>query len=139
MDQREIKLEEISNKVNSYKSTKHPPVFEMYVTLFSILTAVILFLFPDMLQPEVDGISNLYWLLLSIMPQYMWALTFFVAGITKSIGMLIGNNASRMIGLLMSAVIYAVFAICYTMSFPTIGSIVFVSMTIFTLVSLPMV
>jgi|SRR5690625_3233262 len=139
MDQREIKLEEISNKVNSYKSTKHPPVFEMYVTLFSILTAVILFLFPDMLQPEVDGITNLYWLLLSIMPQYMWALLFFVAGVTKAVGMLIDNNITRVVGLILSTAVYAILAVCYFMSFPTIGSITFTCMTLFTLISITMV
>lgn len=139
MDDKEIKLEEISDKVNNYKTTKHPPMYEMYVTLFSILTAVMLFLFPDMLQPPDSSVTNLYWLLLSIMPQYMWAFAFFVAGVTKAVGMLIDNAPTRITGLVLSALIYSVFAVCYAMNFPTIGAVTFTCMFIFTLISIPMV
>ncbi|MBM7598067.1 cation transport ATPase [Virgibacillus halotolerans] len=136
MDDKEIKLEEISNKVNNYKAAKSPPIFEMFVTLFSILTAVMLFLFPDMLQPADNSITNLYWLLLSIMPQYMWAMAFFISGVTKAIGMLVDNNATRITGLVLSALLYTTFSICYILNFPTIGAITFTSMTIFTLISI---
>lgn len=136
MNEKENRLEEISNKINNYEATKHPPVFEMYVTLFSILMAVMLFLFPDMLQPSRDGITNVYWLLLIIMPQYMWALLFFIVGITKSVGLLLDNNVVRVTGLTISVIMYAVFSAMYIINFPTIGTVVFVSMTIFTLFSI---
>ncbi|WP_405101392.1 hypothetical protein [Oceanobacillus sp. FSL H7-0719] len=139
MDEKEIRLEEISDQINNYTPTKHLPVFEVYVTMFSILTAVMLFWFPDMLSVSTSNITNLYWLLLSIMPQFMWAILFFVAGMIKAIGLLVDNNATRIIGLILSAFIYIVFAICYAISFPTIGFVVFTCMSIFTLISIPMV
>lgn len=140
MNEKESKLEEISDKVNNYNPTKHLPIFELYISVFSVLMAAMLFLFPEMLQPSVDiGSKSLYWLLLSIMPQPFWAFTFFIAGVTKSIGLLIDNNITRIVGLVISVLIYAVFAVMYSFSFPAIGMVVFSVMMLFTIISIPMV
>lgn len=139
MNEKETKLEEISDKVNSYEPIKHPPIFEIYITVFSILMAVLLFLFPDMLHLNIENSTNFYWFLLSIMPQPMWAFSFFIAGMTKSVGMLIDNNTTRVVGLLMSALLYIAMTAGYAVSFPTIGTVTFVCLTVFTLISIPMV
>lgn len=134
MDSKERQLEEISEKVNNYKPSKHPPIYEMFVTMISITLSIMLFLFPDMLSTEY---SSLYTILLVIMPQWGWAFTFFIAGMVKAIGMLIDNKYLRIGGLVMSSLIYAVFSISYTVMFPTIGSVVFTAIMVFCLISIP--
>ncbi|PAV30152.1 hypothetical protein CIL05_06710 [Virgibacillus profundi] len=136
MDQKERQLEEISEKVNNYKPTKNPPIFEVFITLISLVLAIMLFLFPEMLSDGVHGMSSLYGLLLLIMPQPCWAFTFFGAGILKGIGMLIDNKYLRISGLIVSVLAYTVFAITYSITFPTIGSVIFTGMAVFSLISI---
>lgn len=137
--EQEQRLEEASQLIDSYTVRKHVPTFEIYVTMFSILTAIMLFWFPTMLESAQAAKGGLYWLLLNIMPQYMWAISFFVAGIVKSVGLLVKSDSMRVLGLVMSAVLYLIFTICYAINFPAIGVITFFCMTIFTLVSMVLV
>lgn len=140
MDSNEQRLEEASQLVDDLSNRKHVPTFEVYATVFSIMTAILLFWFPEMLDTtEKIGSSSLYWLLLSIMPQHMWALAFFVAGMVKSVGLLVKSDSMRILGLVMSALLYLAFTVCYVINFPTIGMITFFCMTIFTLISIPLV
>lgn len=133
----EIKLEEISSKVTEFKSSKYPPVFELYITLFSILMSAMMFLFPDMLHDSVP--VTLGAVVLGLMPQYVWASVFFVAGMLKAIGLLVDNNTMRTIGLFISAVTYVVFSVGHILAFPSIGSVTFICMSVFTVLSITMV
>lgn len=135
----EQKLEEASQMIDNYTVRKHVPTFEVYATVFSILTAIMLFWFPTMLAATQAGTGGLYALLLDIMPQYMWAFAFFGAGVLKAVGLLVKSDSMRILGLVMSAILYLVFTICYAVNFPTIGMVTFLCMTIFTLVSITLV
>lgn len=135
MDKKEKELNELVEKVRIEESIKFPPIFEMYATLFSICVSILMFLFPNMLQPD----TNLYTWMLKIMPQFMWAFCFFGAGMVKAVGLLLDNAPLRILGLVMSAVLYLVFTICYAISFPTIGAVTFACMTIFTVISINIV
>lgn len=142
MDANEKKLEQINRAVNNaqgYKVKKSVPVFEMFVTLFSISVSILLFLFPNMFIIDADKPRHLYWLLLQIMPQYMWAFAFFIAGVSKAIGLLLDSNITRIAGLAMSMMIYISFSAAYVVGFPSIGFVTFICMTIFTIVSIPIV
>lgn len=142
MDTQEVKLEEVSRKVDEVIARKHVPTFEVYATVFSIITAISLFWFPQMLDSTkiLGGTSiNVYWAFLYVMPQWAWAITFFVAGITKALGLLVKKDRMRILGLVLSVVIYLCFTVCYVISFPAIGMVVFFCMTMFTIISIPLV
>jgi len=135
LDSKEQQLEEISKKVNNYRPNKNPPIYEMFVTMISIALSVVLFLFPEMLTV---GYSEVYALLISLMPQWLWAFTFFGAGMMKAVGMLLDNKYLRIGGLIVSALIYLVFTISYASAvFPSIGAVVFTAITVFSLISIP--
>lgn len=136
MNQKERQLEEISKKVSNYEPIKYSPIFEMYVTMISIAMAIMLFLFPDMLVQGASD-SGLYSILLSIMPQWMWAFAFFFAGLFKAIGLLVESKIMRIIGLILSAIVYTIFAIAYAASgFPNVGGIVMTATAVFSLISI---
>src|SRR5699024_7750979 len=83
--------------------------------------------------------ARLYDNMMAVMPQYLWAFSFFVAAMFKSIGLLWDKNTLRVIGLIASTVLYVVMTICYAIDFPSIGSLTFGCMTAFTVVSIPFV
>ena len=135
MDNKEKELEQLVEKVKNESDLRFPPIFEMYATLFSLSVSILMFIFPNMLQPD----TNLYTWMLKIMPQFMWAFSFFGAGMVKAIGLLLDNVALRVLGLVMSAVLYLVFTVCYAINFPTIGAVSFACMTVFTVISINIV
>lgn len=139
LNYREKQLEEIADKINNYKPQKSVPLFEIFVTMFSILVAIMLFWWTDMLHVGLGDEGNFYWLLLSIMPQYMWAFTFFITGVLKGVGLLIDNISSRITGLVLSSILYTIFAISHFLNFPSIGAITFSCMAIFSVLSIPVV
>src|SRR5699024_11950823 len=69
MDNKEKELEQLVEKVKNESDLRFPPIFEMYATLFSLSVSILMFIFPNMLQPD----TNLYTWMLKIMPQFMWA------------------------------------------------------------------
>lgn len=133
--EKEKELDEIVEKVRNENTIKFPPIFEMFITLFSISTSVVMFSFPNMMQSDAD----LYDWMLKIIPQYLWAFCFFGSGLIKSVGLLLDKDYLRVIGLIASAVLYLILTICYAINFPTIGSVYFGCMTIFTIVSINIV
>ena len=135
MDNKEKELEQLVEKVKNESDLRFPPIFEMYVTLFSLSVSILMFIFPNMLQPD----TNLYTWMLKIMPQFMWAFSFFGAGMVKAVGLLLDNVALRVLGLVMSAMLYLVFTVCYAINFPTIGAVTFACMTVFTVISINIV
>lgn len=132
---KEKELDELVERVRNESEINFPPVFEMYATLFSILLSVLLFVFPTMLNHG----TGLYAIMLFIMPQYMWAFAFFVAGMTKAVALWFDLKRLRITGLAMSAVLYMILAVCYYFSFPAIGAVTFTTMTVFVLISIGMV
>src|SRR5699024_2952595 len=139
MRQNEKELEELVKEVE-YKSEEvynHPPLFELFVTMFSITMAVLLFVFPTMLYEPFP--LKLYDSMTWVMPQSMWAFVFLIACIIKAVGLLFGLNKLRIIGLVISAVIYSSIAVFHALDFPSFGTVVFTYMTLFSLISIPTV
>lgn len=136
MTPEEKELETLVRNINADEPIRFPPIFEMYITLFSIALSVLLFLFPEML---VNQSSNIYDWMMKIMSQNMWATTFLVAGLLKATGLLIDNRYLRYIGLVLSVVVYLTLTVCYSLVFPTMGAIQFGCITLFTILSIPVV
>lgn len=132
------KERELDKLVNDVKSTNIsvPPFFELYTTVFSLLAAIMLFTYPNMIYIYP---ARLYDHMMALMPQYMWAFGFFIASMFKSVGLLINKDVLRIIGLVLSVILYALMTYCYAMDFPSIGSITFLCMTLFSAVSMPFV
>lgn len=117
-------------------SYNHPPLFELFVTMFSMSIAIMFFVYPDMLMANEVNPSKVYGIMVVVMPQTLWAVTFFVACMFKAIGLLLDSNWSRIFGLVMSSILYGTLAVCYAFVFPSIASIVFGYMFLFTIVSM---
>lgn len=135
MNAKERELEELVNQVETENVFSLPPLYELYATLFSILIAIIFFIYPTMLV-ESEGA---YSIMLVVMPQTGWALSFFTACMLKAIGLIIDNNIMRVAGLVVSSALYITLSICYGFYFPSIGGTAFACMAIFTLFSIPIV
>lgn len=138
MNKQEQELEKLVQDVNGSKPMAIPPIFEMYVTLFSIMIAIMFFIYPDMLM-KAPGQPDLYKYMTAIMPQAMWAFAFFIACMLKAIGLMFNCDSMRITGLVASAVLYVLLTVCYAFSFPSIGSVTFACMALFTIVSIPIV
>lgn len=136
MNSKEQQLEEISEKMGRSKIGKELPVFEMFITMVSISLSIVMFLFPNMFSSGVSSSLSPYGFLLVIMPQFMWALTFFCTGILKAVGMLISSRGLRIGGIVLSSLVYGVIAVIYSIGFPTIESVVFTALTVFSLLSI---
>ncbi len=134
MDIKERELEELVNDVEK-RPMSIPPLFELYVTFFSIAIAIMLFAYPNM----IDVSTKLYQYMENIMPQAAWALCFFAACMLKAIGLLVNVNWLRITGLVASVILYVTLAFCYAMSWPSIGTIIFSLMAIFAAASIPFV
>lgn len=134
MNKQELELEKLVNQMENTRISV-PPLFELFTTTFSIAIAILFFSFPEMIEEA----GNLYEMMLAIMPQSWWAISFFIACMTKAIGLLWDKNALRIIGLVISVCLYLLFTICYAANFPTIGSVLFGCMTLFAIISIPFV
>lgn len=135
MDKKEKELEDMIDDMEKTNMVV-PPLFEIYATVFSIAVTIILFTFPGMIY---NYPANLYDHMMAIMPQYWWGFTFFIACMLKAIGLMLDYDWLRIVGLVASAILYALLTICYAIDFPTIGALTFGCMTAFAVVSVPFV
>lgn len=139
---KEMELEEISKKVEKYTPQKNIPIFEVFISIFSLAMSVVLFLFPSIMFVEVYSNGNteqVYGFLLNIVPQYVYGIAFFVGAMFKAFGLLFSKNYLRVIGLCFSVVLYLLFAICLMLSNPGILMILFIDLLLFTIISIPLV
>ena len=135
LNKQERELEKLVKEVEA-SNVSVPPFFELYTTVFSIAVSVMLFMYPNMIYAYP---ARLYDHMMAIMPQSTWAICFFAACMLKAAGLLMDKNVLRIVGLVFSAVLYTLMTVCYAMDFPSIGSVTFGCMTLFTLVSIPFV
>jgi len=135
LNEKERELKKLVDEVES-THVSVPPLFELFTTLFSILVAIMLFAYPDMIY---NYPARLYDHMMNLMPQYMWAMLFFISCMFKSIGLLTDKNMLRVIGLVLSVVVYGLMTFCYALDFPSIGSITFACMALFSVISIPFV
>lgn len=135
INKQERELEKLVKEVEA-SNISVPPFFELYTTVFSIAVSVMLFMYPNMIYTYP---ARLYDNMMAVMPQSTWAICFFVACMFKAAGLLLDKNTLRIVGLVFSAALYILMTICYAMDFPSIGSVTFACMTLFTLISIPFV
>lgn len=101
-------------------------------TLISLLLTITLFIYPSML---LKGYAA-YDIMLQVMPNYLWGVTFFIAATLKGIGLLCDIKIMRKLGLVMSAVIYFVISLSFSVDFPALSSITYGVLSVFSVVSI---
>lgn len=135
MDKNDMKLEQVAAQAESFDIPQPFPVFEIFVALVALGISMILFMFPEFMESDYA----LYHLMNTVLPQYGWGIAFTVSGIVGGLGLLLHSNWMRIFGLLASSVVYGGMAVCYLMEFPSIGAVVMTGMTLFSLLSVPIV
>lgn len=139
MNSQEAELEVLIDEIESEYSSKVPPIFELYTTVFSILMAIMMFLYPEMLNDGRMNAVKAYSNMMHVMSQPIWAMAFFGACMLKAIGLLLDSVWMRVSGLIASGLLYIALGVCFSIVFPNIGAITFSCMAIFTLISVPLV
>jgi len=128
-------LNKISDNYIVGEGNKHFPTFELFLIMFSISLSILLFISSDTLDPNGKLYSNM----LKIMSQNMWALSFFVISMLKAVGLLFDKRQLRYIGISASCVLYFILFVCYFSIFPSLGSLFFFWLFVFSGVSIPLV
>lgn len=137
MDAQEKDLEEIYHQIKNYAPFKPIPVFEVYLSTFSILITIMLFWFPSLMhQAASRDAENLYGHLLGIMPQYWWAFAFAITALLKALGLMFRFNSMRIVGLLFSAILYSIITFFFIIDSPNIGSVQFGCLTVFSILAM---
>lgn len=128
----EQKLEELSIVVERFAEHKSAPVYEVFLTLFSLTSAVFLFLFANDMEGIHEGYHPmLYAALESLLTPWIWAFVFLLSGSIKAIGLIFQKDRLRILGLLLSAFIYMTISSTLIMWFPNLVSILFTYMAVF--------
>lgn len=131
----EIELEKLVKDFEEEKFNGQPPLFELFITTFSLLLTVTLFIYPEMLNKGFRA----YDILLQVMPSYLWGLSFFTASMLKGTGLLLDIKSLRIIGLILSAVFYFILSLSYAVDFPAISSIMYGVVAVFSVFSIQQV
>lgn len=136
-DNKEMQLEQVAERAirNAQQLNLAPPIFELFAALLALSFSILMFLFPDIL----DGKGGFYSLMTTLMGQTKWALSFFVAGITGSIGMLANKTWIRVAGLMLLSLIFGILTVFYATLLPNFGFLLMLWITIFTVASIPLV
>ena len=109
------------------------PIFETSIAIYSTYAAVVMFWTPGILSEAESGI---FYRMNALAPQWVWAFTFFIAGMTKAFGLLLKHVQVRRIGLFLSCLIYGSITICYGYGFPNMGTGLFAVLTIMSIVTI---
>lgn len=136
-DNKEMQLEQVAERAirNAQQLNLAPPIFELFAALLALSFSILMFLFPGIL----DGNGGFYSLMTTVMGQTKWALSFFVAGITGALGMLVNKIWIRVAGLMLLSLIYGVLTVFYATLLPNFGFVLMLWITIFTVASIPLV
>lgn len=114
------------------KKRQSIPLLEVSLSFFSIYAAILMFLYPNIL----DESSGVYENMTAIVPQTTWAVAFLLAALVKVVGLVLKRDGLRRLGLLMSALIYGGIAFSYVMEFPNLGAGVFFIMSAMAMLSM---
>jgi len=135
MMNQEQQLEQLSAAVENYKTSKAPPIFELFAAMVSMSISILLFVLVGVFQQE----NTFYELMLLILPQTGWAIVYFAAGMLATIGLLIDSSIVRIIALVVLVAIYGTTAAFYIATFPNLAGVLMFWITVFSAVSIPMV
>lgn len=114
------------------KKRQSIPLLEVSLSFFSIYAAILMFLYPDIL----DKSSAVYENMTAIAPQMTWGVVFLVAALVKVVGLVLKRNGLRRLGLFLSTLIYGCIAVSYVMEFPNLGAGVFFIMAVMAMLSM---
>lgn len=131
----EKELDELVKDIEDNSFKGKPPIFELSVTTISLLLTVTLFIYPETLLKGYDS----YKIMLQVMPSPMWAIAFFIASLLKGVGLLTDIKVLRVFGLIASTMLYFVMSLSFASDFPTVSSITYGVMAIFSVVSITQV
>ncbi|MCA1800061.1 MAG: hypothetical protein LC650_02060 [Actinobacteria bacterium] len=133
---KEEQLEQIAEKVinRAENITLAPPIFELYAALLSMSLAMVMFLFPELLELR----TSFYAMMTAIMPQGGWAFGFFIGGVASALGMLFDSTWMRVWALLGMAFMYGTLAMIYGFLLPNFGFVFMIWITAFTVASIPL-
>lgn len=139
LEQVNADIEQLAKEIKQSASCT-PPMFETFVTVYSLAFAAFLWFVPGAL-PLGAGLHDWkpYQAMLWVMPQDGWAFAFMAGSLMKAIGLLRNWRPLRVIGLCYSLVLYGLLTGCYAFGFPASGLVVFSVMTLFTALSIPQV
>lgn len=102
------------------------PIWEIAITLFSLYVCALFFFFPSILAEQNTA---LFFYMDEIADQSLWAFLFCFSAAMKVVGIFLNNCTIRIAGLVFSALLYGTIAICYMLSFPNIGTGLFIVIT----------
>ena len=115
--------EELQEIAAAARTIRPIPLFEWFVTMFSIAMSVVLFLDPTVLMQSGETPIETYDIMLQMAPPHLWAFAFLLAGLTKSVGLLVHSIPLRILGLVMSVLIYLSLSITFIVHYPNIGAV----------------
>lgn len=139
MRETEEKIEEVSKKVESASNDKSIPVYEVFIMIYSLLTAIFILNFPSEMMHRVlliDGYIVEVFGFLHFMPDYYYGALFLFAGTLKGVGLIISSSFFRVSGLLLSSIIYLTFTIALIATAPSFLFFMFGCASAFCLISL---
>lgn len=136
MNNKERELEEVAERAlqKAEKLNLAPPIFELYAALLSMSLAIMMFLFPNVLSGE----GGFYLIMVDIMPQGAWGISFFFGGVVSSLGMLFNKSPLRIAGLVAMTLLYGTLTAIYGYLLPNFGFVLMLWITIFTIASIPL-
>ncbi|MEK4025540.1 hypothetical protein [Sporosarcina sp. FSL W7-1283] len=139
----EMKLDELSKRVEEKVMKKNIPLFEVFVTLYSILVSIMILQFPSVMEIMVidhgsEGVL-IFEMLLDLANPWVYGVIFFIAGAFKGLGLVIDNAPMRVVGLLLSVALYSTFTLALMFNAPSFILISFFTMSIFSTISLTLV
>lgn len=134
---KEMQLEQVAERAvkNAQQLNLAPPIFELYAALLSLSLAIVMFLFPQLLE----GNGGFYEIMVQLMPQALWAIAFFVGGVMCAFGMLFNSRPLRVTGLVVLSVLFGTLTAIYATLLPNFGFVLMLWTTIFTIASVPLV
>lgn len=134
---KESQLEQVAERAirNAQQLNLAPPIFELYAAMLSLSLAIVMFLMPNLLA----GDGGFYRMMVVVLPQGGWALTFFIAGVSSALGMLLNKMWLRVCSLVLTAFLYGGLTLIYGLLLPNFGFILMLWITVFTIASIPLV
>lgn len=128
----EIELTKDISKFIEKPGVGRLPLHELFLTTFSLSITILLFMYPELFTKNVAA----YKVMTGAASQYVWAIAFLSAGVTKGIGLMGNYKLLRKIGLFMSTVLYASMSLAYASDFPSVTAILYALMAVFAIVAM---
>lgn len=115
------------------RQKKGLPMIELLVALYLLYLATLFFVFPNLLLSDR---STFYRNVAEILHPATWAYVVFVVGMCHAIGLAFNRFQIRVIALVLSGIIFALFAIAFAKSFPNLSFGVYSLISLFCFLSI---